>query len=251
MNMATIKMTMMGLAVSISLNACSSTMDRISQIGEQPKMSKIENPQLKQGYQPVSMPMPAPQQVVKQPNSLWSSDRKGFFKDQRAGKVGDILTVLIDIDDQVDIENKTNRSRTSGEGAQMPALLGMETQLSKVFPEAVTPSNLAEIGSDSDYAGTGKIERDDSIAVKIAAVVTQILPNGNLVISGKQEALANYEKRIIQVDGIIRPEDISVDNTISHDQIAEARIIYGGEGQITDVQQPRYGQQLYDIVFPF
>lgn len=250
MNTRTIKTMMMGLVVSITLNACSA-MDRIENIGEAPKMSKIENPQLKTGYQPVSMPMPAPQQVVKQPNSLWSSDRKSFFKDQRASKVGDILTVLIDINDQVDIENKTNRTRATAEGAQLPALLGMETQLSKVLPEAVDPSNLAEAGSDSSYAGTGKIQRDDSIEVKVAAVVTQVLPNGNLVISGKQEALANYDKRIIQIDGIIRPEDISVDNTISHDQIAEARIVYGGEGQIMDVQQPRYGQQLYDIVFPF
>ena len=241
---------MLGLLVTASLSACG-TADRIANIGKAPDMSKIENPQLQTGYQPVSMPMPAPTKVVQQPNSLWSSDRTAFFKDQRATDVGDILTVLIEIDDQADLENETDRSRSSGEGAELPVLLGYEAALGRVLPQAIDPTNLAEFGSNSNYAGSGKIERDEKIEFKLAAIVTQILPNGNMVIAGKQEARVNYEKRIIQIEGVIRPEDISINNTINHDQIAEARIAYGGEGQITDMQQPRYGQQLYDIIFPF
>ncbi len=248
----TIKNITLGLmlSASLSLSACGSA-DRIANIGKAPDMSKIENPQLQAGYQPVSMPMPAPTNTAKQPNSLWSSDRTAFFKDQRATNVGDILTVLIEIDDQADLDNETKRSRSSGEGAELPALLGYEAALGRVLPQAIDPTNLAEFGSESNYTGKGSVGREEEIDFKLAAVVTQILPNGNLVIYGKQEARVNYEKRIIQIDGVIRPEDISIKNTINHDQIAEARIIYGGEGQITDMQQPRYGQQLYDIIFPF
>jgi flagellar L-ring protein precursor FlgH len=245
-----IKNTILGLAISTSLAACGAG-DRIANIGKEPQMSQIENPQLRQDYRPVSMPMPAPASAEKQPNSLWSSDRTAFFKDQRATNVGDILTVLIEIDDQAELENETERSRSSGESAEMPALLGVESHLAQVLPEAVNPANLASLGSNSNYNGQGTVEREEEIDFRLAAIITQVLPNGNLVIHGKQEARVNYEKRIVQIDGVIRPEDISINNTINHDQIAEARIAYGGEGQITDMQQPRYGQQLYDIIFPF
>lgn len=236
--------------LSFALTACGAG-ERIANIGKEPEMSRIENPQLKKDYQPVSMPMPAPKVAKKQPNSLWSSDRQAFFKDQRASDVGDILTVLINIQDEAELENETERTRNSTEGAQAPALLGVESHLAQVLPEAVNPANLAELGSDSSYTGEGTIEREEDITIRLAAIVTQILPNGNFVIHGKQEARVNYEKRVVMIDGVIRPQDVSINNTINHDQIAEARIAYGGTGDLTEVQQPRYGQQLYDIVFPF
>lgn len=238
------------LTVCAALSACGSV-DRLSNVGRAPEMAKIENPQLKADYRPVSMPMPAPKESIKQPNSLWASDKKGFFKDQRASDVGDILTVLIDIQDEAEIENETERTRSSGETANIGGLLGYEDSLDAVLPEAVNPDSLIDLPSSSNYSGEGEIEREEEILVKLAAVVTQVLPNGNFVIHGSQEVRVNFEKRILQVDGIIRPEDVSINNTVNHDQIAEARIIYGGEGQITDVQQPRYGQQVYDIFFPF
>ena len=123
--------------------------------------------------------------------------------------------------------------------------------MDRVFPEAIDNNNLVGGGADSAYSGTGTIEREEEVSVRLAAIVTQILPNGNMAIHGRQEVGVNFEKRILQINGVIRPEDISVDNTIAYDQIAEARIAYGGEGDLTDVQQPRYGQQLYDIIFPF
>ena len=123
--------------------------------------------------------------------------------------------------------------------------------LGRVLPQAVDPTNLIDFDSNSNHTGTGSIEREEEIEVTLAALVTQVLPNGNMVIQGRQEVVVNFEKRLLKIDGVIRPEDISTGNTISYEQIAEARISYGGEGQITDVQQPRYGQQLYDIVFPF
>lgn len=241
----------MALAASCLLAGCGTTMDRLSNVGNPPPMAPIENPQMKEGYRPVSMPMPAPVVEKKQPNSLWASNRTTFFKDQRASNVGDILTVMIEIKDKAELDNETERTRDNSEGADLPALLGYENSLGRILPEGIDPSNLTEMGSTSKSNGGGTIDREEKIQVKLAALITQILPNGNFVINGSQEVRVNFEKRILQVDGVIRPEDISTNNTVNYDQIAEARIAYGGEGQITDVQQPRYGQQVYDILFPF
>ncbi|PCI99701.1 MAG: flagellar basal body L-ring protein [Alphaproteobacteria bacterium] len=245
-----IKSTGLALMACSMLSACS-TADRISNIGKAPEMATIANPMTDPAYQPVSLPMPAPRKIVKQHNSLWQSNRVTFFEDQRANDVGDIITVTIDIKDEATIENESSRTRASNEDAGLDNFLGYETALNRILPQDVDNTNLTGFDSNSSHTGSGSIEREDEIKVRMAALITQMLPNGNMVIHGKQEVMVNFEKRILQVDGVIRPEDISVNNTISYDQIAEARIIYGGEGQISDMQQPRYGQQLYDILFPF
>lgn len=236
--------------MSVSLSACGMT-DRMQNIGKAPDMAPIVNPQTQANYKPVSMPMPAPQITSRQPNSLWQSNRKSFFKDQRAGNIGDILTVTIDIDDKGEVKNKTTRTRTSNDNLAVPKIFGFERQLQKILPTASDVTNLAETSADSSHEGDGEIKRDEKIEMKLAAVITQILPNGTLVINGRQEVRINFEKRILSINGIIRPEDISTDNSVPYEKIAEARITYGGEGQISDVQQPRYGQQLLDIVAPF
>jgi flagellar L-ring protein FlgH len=238
------------IIATLALGACSAV-DRISNIGETPAMARIEDPTLQRGYQPVSLPMPTPEISVKQPNSLWASNRKSFFKDQRANKVGDILTVVINIEDEAEMENETERSRTNTEGAGLNSLLGYEASLDRILPEAIDNASLIDAETSSLSNGAGSIEREETITIELAALITQVLPNGNLVIHGRQEARVNFEKRILMIDGVIRPEDISINNTINSNQIAEARIQYGGEGHLTDVQQPRYGQQLYDIIFPF
>ena len=248
--MRNIQKTIMVLAASSMLSACS-TADRIANIGKAPEMAKISNPMADPAYQPVSLPMPTPQHVKPENNSLWQGGRTTFFKDQRASDIGDIITVMIDIEDEATLENETERSRTSEESSGLNSLLGMEQSLNRILPQAVDNTSLADFGADSAHTGSGSIEREDEIKLRMAALITQLLPNGNMVISGKQEVRVNFEKRILQIDGVIRPQDISVDNTVSYDQIAEARIVYGGEGQISDMQQPRYGQQLYDIIFPF
>ncbi|GJL84368.1 MAG: flagellar L-ring protein [Micavibrio sp.] len=238
------------LLACMALSACGAS-ERIANIGKAPEMGSIANPTTQANYQPVSLPMPAPQNVVRQKNSLWQSDRVTFFKDQRAADVGDIITVMIEIDDKAEIDNQTDRSRSSNEDAGLNSLLGYEQALADILPEAISNTDLANFDSTSDYQGQGTTDREEKIELMMAALITQLLPNGNMVIHGRQEALVNYEKRILEIDGVIRPEDITTGNTISYEKIAEARIVYGGEGQITDMQQPRYGQQLYDIIFPF
>ncbi len=240
----------LSLLLSCSLTACGAA-ERLASVGQAPNMTGVENPQLKEDYKPISMPMPAPKVAHREQNSLWDSNRQTFFKDQRAADVGDILTVMIEIKDKAELDNESTRTRNSGENAGVNGLLGYEGALGDVLPDAVNPASLVGLDSDSNHTGAGAIDREEKIQVKLAALITQVLPNGNLAIEGSQEVRVNFEKRILNVAGVIRPQDVSINNTVSYDQIAEARISYGGEGQITDVQQPRYGQQVYDILFPF
>lgn len=233
-----------------SLTACN-TVDRLKSVGVPPKQSAILDPTQVNGYQPVSMPMPEKTDFPRQGNSLWTGAQQGFFKDQRAKTVGDIMTVVIDIDDKGKMENTTDRSRSTDEKAGLPNLLGVETHLTKVLSETLDINNMVNGASTSKYSGDGATDRKEKIEMKLAATVIQVLPNGNLVIKGRQEVRVNYENRILQLAGVVRPQDVSISNSISYDQIAEARISYGGKGQITDVQQPRTGAQLLDILFPF
>lgn len=256
-------------ALVLALPACN-TFERLGDVGSPPTLGKIEDPQAQPGYKPVSMPMPAPQPTTRNPNSLWRNGARAFFKDQRAAQVGDLLTITIAITDNAALANSTNRSRANNEHAGLPNMLGFETSPSasssggnlsgaaaaagssmEKFLTGVDPTNLVNANSTTSNNGTGTIARSETVNLKLAAVVTQTLPNGNLVIQGKQEVRVNFELRELTITGIIRPEDIDSTNAISYEKIAEARISYGGRGQVTDVQQARYGQQLFDILFPF
>jgi flagellar L-ring protein precursor FlgH len=240
------------LAVAaISLGGCGNMLDRISEVGKEPSMAPIENPNAQPSYTPVTMPMPAPMTDIRQPNSLWRQGSRTFFADQRASKVGDILTVVITIDDSAKLANATTQTRGGTNSAAASSLLGYESKLHKIFPDAVDPTSLIDTDSNSDTSGNGTVNRSETVDLRVAAVVTQVLPNGNLVLKAVQQVRVNYELRELDVDGIVRPQDITTDNEISYDQIAEARISYGGKGTLSDVQQPRYGQQVYDILFPF
>jgi flagellar L-ring protein precursor FlgH len=230
---------------------CSTLVDKVTTVGTPPPLSAIENPTKQPGYKPVRLPMPEPIAYVHQPNSLWRSGARAFFEDQRAARIGDILTINITIDDKAELENATSRSRTGNEALGVDQLLGFNTELTKLLPGTPNPSDLVDVNSSTSTQGSGAVDREEEIETNVAAVVTQVLPNGNLVVEGRQEIRVNFEVREIIVAGIVRPEDISADNTINSQKIAEARISYGGRGQITDVQQPRYGQQFLDILLPF
>src|SRR5580700_10828418 len=233
----------------VSIAGGCSGIDRLSQIGEQPKLTSIENPTTQPGYKPVQMPMPKPESVSYNPNSLWRNGSRAFFKDQRAHQIGDLLTVTVNITDQANFANETQRSRTNKEDSGVTDFLGSKllgTQAQKVLPGRILT---ADGSSSSD--GKGSIQRQETLVTNIAAVVTQVLPNGNLVVEGKQEIRVNYEKRELIVAGIVRPEDIQSDNTIDSSKIAQARIAYGGHGEISDIQQPRYGSQVMDVLLPF
>ncbi|MCJ9701326.1 MULTISPECIES: flagellar basal body L-ring protein FlgH [unclassified Bradyrhizobium] len=236
------------LLASCALGGCSS-IDRLSQIGEQPKLSAIDNPTAQPGYKPVQMPMPKPEVASYNPNSLWRNGSRAFFKDQRARQVGDLLTVTVNITDKANLSNETQRSRTNSEDSGITDFIGAKTLGAQA--QKVLPGRILTADSTASSDGKGSVNRQEALQTNVAAVVTQVLPNGNLVVEGKQEIRVNYEIRELIVAGIVRPEDIQSDNTIDSTKIAQARIAYGGRGQIMDVQQPRYGQQVMDVLLPF
>ena len=240
-----------GLAALFAISALAggcSAVDRLSQIGESPKLNAIENPTAQPGYKPVQMPMPKPEVASYNANSLWRNGSRAFFRDQRAARVGDLLTITVNITDKANLSNQTQRSRSSKEDSGISDFAGSQTvtQPLKIFPGKILTTD-----STSSTDGKGSVNRQESLTTNVAAVVTQVLPNGNLVVEGKQEIRVNFEIRELIVAGIVRPEDIQSDNTIDSSKIAQARIAYGGRGQITDVQQPRYGQQVLDVLLPF
>jgi flagellar L-ring protein precursor FlgH len=184
-------------------------------------------------------------------NSLWRSGARAFFADQRASRVGDILTVLISIDDSAKTSNTTVAGRDATSNTGVPHLLGLESSLGKILPGAYDPTNMISTNTKTSSTGTGTIDRKEQINTTIAAVVTAVLPNGNLVIQGTQEVRTNYDVRQLTLAGIVRPEDISSSNTIKHTQIAEARISYGGRGDLSAVQKTPAFQSLTNRFWPF
>lgn len=232
------------------LSACS-TLKRLSEVGDAPQMSSIENPTLARDYRPVSMPMPSPRMAQPNPNSLWRPGARAFFEDQRAKNVGDILTVVVNFSDTARFNNQLSRGRASTNGAQASNFLGFEKYLDDFLPEGVDKTSLFNFGSTDTTANSGTINRAETVNMNIASVVIQVLPNRNLVLAGKQEVRVNGEIRELGVTGVIRPEDIRSDNTITWNQIAEARVAYGGRGTLSDMVEPRYGQRIYDVLFPF
>ncbi|MDR3494654.1 MAG: flagellar basal body L-ring protein FlgH [Ancalomicrobiaceae bacterium] len=233
----------------IALAGCGSALDRLNEVGQTPKLSAIDDPTTKPGYKPVSLPMPTPESVAYAPNSLWRAGSRTFFKDQRARRIGDLLTVKVTINDTAQVANETKRSRTTADTAAINGLPG--SLVKQVIPKSVDTGSLIDNASTTTSDGNGSINRSETLTTNIAAMVTQVLPNGNMVIEGKQEIRVNFEVRELIVAGIVRPADIASDNTIDSSKIAEARIAYGGRGQITDLQQPRYGSQVIDVLMPF
>jgi flagellar L-ring protein precursor FlgH len=249
MNVITVTRHAVLAAIATSLLASCAAFDRIRNIGQPPALTSIDNPTARPGYKPVQMPMPAAQPASYNPNSLWRNGSRAFFKDQRAHQIGDILTVQVNITDRANFANETQRSRTNTEDSGITDFLG--SKLLSGPAAKVMPGRILTADSTSSSDGKGSVNRQEALQTNVAAVVTQVLPNGNLVVEGKQEIRVNFEVRELIVAGIVRPEDIQSDNTIDSSKIAQARIAYGGRGQITDVQQPRYGQQMMDVVLPF
>ena len=242
-----LRVTVLAALTGSLLSGCAAV-DRLKTIGQAPPLSAVDNPTARPGYKPVQMPMPAAQPASYNPNSLWRNGSRAFFKDQRAHQVGDLLTVQVNITDKAIIANETQRSRDTKEDSCIDNFFGK----SKVpIMNSAVPTRIFTSDSSTSLDGKGSVNRSEALQTNVAAVVTQVLPNGNLVVDGRQEIRVNFEIRELIVAGIVRPEDIQSDNTIDSSKIAQARIAYGGRGQITDVQQPRYGSQVLDVILPF
>jgi flagellar L-ring protein precursor FlgH len=234
---------------ALSLGACSTAIEAV----RGPELAPIGYPAALVPTSQVYMPSPEQQRADRaaSANSLWRVGARTFFGDQRARQVGDIVTVNIDIDDRAQTNNSTQRSRSNDASGGVTNFFGLESSLGRVFPGGFDPANMVGMEGESNSAGSGSVNRAEKVSLTIAAVVADVLPNGNLVIQGRQEVRTNREVRELTVAGIVRPEDISAANTINHTQIAEARISYGGRGDISRVQAAPAAQSLVERFSPF
>jgi flagellar L-ring protein precursor FlgH len=235
-------------AIASLLSGCAAV-DRIRQLGEPVALTPIDNPTAKPGYKPVQMPMPTPQPVTYNANSLWRNGSRAFFNDQRAHQVGDILTVKVNINDTAQFQDQTQLNRTSTEDTEITNFIGANALSASA--KNILPGSVLTASGNSQMNGQGTINRNDQLLTNVAAVVTQLLPNGNMVIEGKQEIRLNTEIRELIVAGVVRPEDIESDNAIELPKVAEARVAYGGRGTLTNIQTERWGQQVADVILPF
>jgi flagellar L-ring protein precursor FlgH len=233
-------------AFAAALGGCASVHEAING----PEMSPMGYPAaLVPQQQAILNPTPTP--TPASPNSLWRVGARAFFNDQRARTVGDILTVQVTIDDSAQTSNTTSGSRSNSYSAATPTFFGLESSLGKILPSGYDPTKALGNTSSATDSGAGAIKRSEKISITMAAVVQGVLPNGNLIVQGTQEVRTDREVRVLTVSGIARPEDITATNTINSSQLAEARISYGGRGDMTNMQKPPASQALMEKFSPF
>lgn len=245
-----------GLMALFTLSACQTFKDNRDPTVSNMVLDESVMPEVNRISVPMPEPIPfrAPQRA--EASGLWGGETRSFFGDRRARNIGDLLTVMIDINDQAQLRNATDRSRSSTQTVDDPVFLGYDTKIDKILPgiregDLPTGGQIIDLGSKSGSSGEGSIKRNETIKLRIAAVVIKVLPNGNFVIAGRQEVKVNYELRELRIAGMVRAVDINVDNTINYDKIAEARITYGGKGQLTAVQRPRVGDDFLEVILPY
>ncbi len=232
---------------ALTLMSCA----RMADVGKRPDFTDSSGTYEHRAMSMIPLPESTAGRLPTDDASLWSKDRESLLGDRRAGKMGDILTVVIEIDDKAEISNKTDRSRSSGEDMSAQQFLGIPQRLQNKLPDGAGFDPGVKVSSSSSSQGDGSVKRREKLTLRVAATVVEVLQNGVFKIQGNQEVRVNFEMRELLVSGYVRPEDITRQNEITYDKIASARISYGGRGQITDVQQPRYGQQIADIILPF
>jgi flagellar L-ring protein precursor FlgH len=237
----------LALLAALTVSACGST----SEVGRAPALSPIQDTNEHAAMMNPSLPPVLESRPAGSTASLWSAGQASLLGDRRASKRGDILTVVVDIDEGAQIRNSTQRSRSGSENMGVGSLFGLPQAIDKRLPDGAGMESGVGLNSSSESQGDGSVRRNEQLELRVAATVVDVLQNGVLAIQGSQEVRVNFEVRELLVTGYVRPEDISRQNEITYDKIASARISYGGRGQITDVQQPRYGQQVVDKVLPF
>lgn len=237
----------LGVLVLSGAAGCS----RVANVGSVPDMTSAQQTQEFQAMTAAAYSEPTLPQTPTSAASLWTTKPMSLVGDRRAGQRGDILTVAIEINDRAEFQNTSGRSRSAADEVSIPAMVGLPQRIDRKLPEGASMSDMVEADSSSSFKGTGNISRREKLTLRVAATVIDVLPNGVLHIQGSQEVRVNYEIRELTVSGFVRPSDIGRRNEIAYDRIAGARISYGGRGQISDVQQPRYGQQIADIILPY
>ncbi|WP_010301059.1 flagellar basal body L-ring protein FlgH [Candidatus Odyssella thessalonicensis] len=237
--------------VTLSLSGCNLA-ERLSGVGEPPQLSQVQNPSLMADYKPVTMPMPLPEAQPQNSSSLWQTGSRAFFKDQRAARVGDILTVNVNINHKSSLDAKVEGDRDVHQNiGSLGNVFGHENKLKKIFPANVDKSSLIDYQFRPVIKTKTTTQYDNKLILKIAASIIEVLPNGNLVIQGRQEVRDRGEMAVIDLKGIVRREDISSSNTIDYSKIAEARIARSTVGQISDYNEVPWGAEALNKLSPF
>lgn len=235
------------VAAVLLFSGCS----RFGHIGREPKFTPVTEGAQHDAMVYASLPRSLPGENGINRASLWDGGRQSLLGDRRAMNRGDILTVVIEIDDKAEISNTTARSRSGSESLGIPDLFGVPERVNQSITDGASLDSAVALDSASQSRGDGSVKRNEKLTLRVAATITEVLPNGVLAIQGSQEVRVNFELRELLVTGFVRPADISRQNEITYDKIASARISYGGRGQISDMQQPRIGQQVLDAILPF
>lgn len=230
----------------LTLAACS----RLEEVGKEPRFSPLEGSYQHHAMYSNPLPQETDPGAPNTDSSLWNASRQSLFGERRAQERGDILTVVIEIDDRAEISNSSDRSRSGSQSFGVPQFFGIPQRIDRSLPDGATLGKAVETSSETQFQGEGNVQRNEKLELRIAATVVEELPNGVLRVEGQQEVRVNFELRELIVSGYVRPADISRKNEITYDKIAGARISYGGRGQISDMQQPPYGQQVTDILLP-
>lgn len=244
-------MSLSRTAISLGLIAIVAACGRQDHLGKAPSFTPQQQSAEHMAMVNPGLPMTIEEKRPVDQASLWTGQRESLLGDRRAMTRGDILTVVIEINDKAEISNTTSRSRSGAESMGVPNLFGIPQRIDEKLPEGASMGSAVGLNSSSSSSGNGSVRRNEKLTLRVAATITEILPNGVLAIQGAQEVRVNFELRELLVSGYVRPEDISRQNEITYDKIASARVSYGGRGQISDVQQPRIGQQVLDMVLPF
>lgn len=239
------------ICLSLIINSCGSAAERLKRVGRAPELANLQVPESEEDNYDRETLASIYKARKKTTNSLWQPGSKTFFSDSRAWRVGDIVKVEVRVSDSAQLDNSSSQTRSGRDSLSIPSVFGKEDAIAGAISRHGDKDNLVSTNTNRNHSGSGNISRREAIRTVIAAVVTQILNNGNLVILGRQEIRVNNELREIKVTGIIRPRDIDAKNSVSSNQIAEARISYGGRGTVSDMQQPRVGSQVIDIISPF
>ena len=237
------------VGLAMLLGGCEAQWERLGDGAGPPRMTPSTDPTNDPKYKPITLPMPPTPIIAAAPNSLWRPNSIAFFPDQRASHVGDLLTVVVSVTDAADVKDNTTSTRTGNENMGMTNMFGLEHTIQHALN--ATPSSLVNTATNNGNTAQGEIARSETVTLRLAGVITEVLPNGNFFVVARQEMRVNSELRVLQVSGVVRPQDIAADNTVQHDRMAEARISYGGRGQLMDIEVPRWGQQFLDTLLPF
>lgn len=233
--------------VALLLSGCG----RTGHLGRQPDMSDARSGDEFEAMVTPSILHPERFASPQAASSLWAGSNSSLVRDRRATQRGDILTVVIEINDRAEMSNSSGRQRSAADAVSVRQSAGITQHVDRRLPEGASMASLIDADSTSSYRGSGNIARRDRVTLRVAATVVERMPNGILRIEGTQEVRVNYELRNLTVSGFVRPQDIARSNEVAYDRIAGARISYGGRGQVMDVQQPRYGQQIADMLSPY